>query len=283
MKTTVAALQYAFDGDRDTNLSRLEEAIRKAAKAGAEIILPPELPDRRFFLNVQFDPSLFALAEARERSKTVYLVRSLAKELGVVIPASIFERAGQSYFNTLILFDADGSELGFYRKMHMPLGPPTCYEKFYTSPGDTGFRVFQTAFGSVGAGICWDQWFPESARIMALNGAEILLYPTAIGSDCLEHWKTVMCGHAGANVMPLVASNRVGRETGGGHATDFWGHSFITDHKGAVLQEADDQPGHVIATVDLDEARTLRSEWGVFRDRRPDAYGSLLSLTGEDH
>jgi N-carbamoylputrescine amidase len=209
----------------------------------------------------------------------------VAAELGVVLPLSIFERAQNAYFNTLAMVDADGSLLGIYRKSHIPESPGY-HEKFYFSPGDTGFRVWKTRFGRLGVGICWDQWFPECARAMAVMGAEILLYPTAIGSepqdatlDSRWHWQRCMQGHAAANLMPVVASNRIGTEQGEKCAITFYGHSFMADHTGAVVAQADDHTEQVLtATFDLAAIQRYRHAWGVFRDRRPDLYGPLLSL-----
>jgi N-carbamoylputrescine amidase len=204
-----------------------------------------------------------------------------------VLPVSFFEQAGQAHFNSLAMVDADGSVLGIYRKSHIPDGPGY-QEKFYFNPGDTGFRVYQTRFGRIGAAICWDQWFPETARCLALQGAEILLYPTAIGSephdpalDSRDHWQRVMQGHAGANLMPLVASNRIGTEAGEACSLTFYGSSFIAGPRGEILAGADRGEETVItATVDLDAIAEIRAAWGVFRDRRPDLYRSLLTLDG---
>lgn len=280
MIVTLAAMQYACGPDIDANLTKAEDIIRRAAAAGANIILPQEMFATEFFANYDWTPELFTLAETVENSKAINRMRSLAKELGVVIPANFFERDGQAYYNTNVIIDADGTDLGLYRKMHMPVGNASCYEKYFFSPGDTGFTVYDTAFGRIGCAVCWDQWFPETARIMALKGAEILFYPTAIGSDCHDHWQTAMCGHAASNIMPVVASNRIGAEVGKSHTTDFWGRSFITDHCGAVLAKAEGDEGFVTATVDLDKNRLTRADWGMFRDRRPDAYGTLLTLDG---
>ncbi len=281
MKVTLAATQYACSQNVAENLDTAESIIRAAAQAGANIVLPQEMFSTQFFANFNWSPDLFNLAETAEDSKALSRMRSLAKELGIVIPANFFECAGQVYFNTNLIIDADGKDLGIYRKMHMPLGPPSCYEKYFFSPGDKGFPVFDTAFGRIGCAICWDQWFPETARIMALKGAEILFYPTAIGSDCHDHWQTAMCGHAASNIIPVVASNRVGIEQGAHHKTHFWGGSFITNHKGAIIAKAEDKEGFITATVDLEENRKVRADWGMFRDRRIDAYSALLSMDGQ--
>ncbi|MEM7030873.1 MAG: carbon-nitrogen hydrolase, partial [Chloroflexota bacterium] len=268
MKVTLAALQMSCGPDREANLDKAERMIRSAAKEGANIILPQEMFATQFFANFDWSPDYFSWAETVKESGVLARMRRLAKELGVVIPANFFERAGQAYFNTNVIIDADGRDLGLYRKMHMPLGPPSCYEKYYTSPGDTGFSVFETAFGTIGCAVCWDQWFPETARIMALKGAEMLFYPTAIGSDCHDHWQAAMCGHAASNIMPIVTANRVGTEAGRLHTTTFWGRSFITNHKGALLAKAGSDEEVIVATVDLEENRKARADWGMFRDRR---------------
>ena len=212
---------------------------------------------------------------------------AVASELGVVLPLSVYERAGQALFNTVVIVDADGSVLGHYRKSHIPDGPGYT-EKYYFSPGDTGFRVWHTQHGVIGVGICWDQWFPESARSMALLGAEVLLYPTAIGSeppdptwDSSGHWQRVMQGHAGANLMPLVAANRVGREVGQTCEITFYGSSFIADNTGAKVAEAGrDGEAVLVATFDREQLRTQRAAWGLFRDRRPELYGPIVTLDG---
>ena len=280
MKVTVAAMQMAASDDHAANLDQAEAIIRDAAAAGANIVLPSELFSTKMFMFGDWKAEHFAAAEALDGA-TVSRMRSVARELGVVIPTNIFERANNAHFDTNVIIDADGSVLGIYRKAHIPGGPPNCYEKMYSNPGDTGFRVFDTAFGRIGAAICWDQWFPESARIMALKGAELLFYPSAIGSDCHGHWQRVMQGHAGANLTPLVCANRVGTETGDLGSTTFWGRSFIADQTGAIVAEADDHSStFVAAEFDLDAVRQQRAEWAVFRDRRPDLYGPLLTLDG---
>jgi N-carbamoylputrescine amidase len=212
---------------------------------------------------------------------------ALAVELGVVLPVSFFERANNAYYNSLAMIDADGRCLGLYRKSHIPDGPGY-QEKFYFNPGDTGFKVWRTRFGTIGAAVCWDQWFPEAARAMALQGAELLLYPTAIGSEpqnpalnSRDHWQRAMQGHAAANLMPLVASNRIGAEQGESCAITFYGSSFIADQTGAKVAEAGaDERAVLTAAFDLDEIRAQRAAWGLFRDRRPDLYGPLLTLDG---
>jgi N-carbamoylputrescine amidase len=214
-------------------------------------------------------------------------MQQVARELAVVLPVSFFERAGQAFFNSVAIIDADGSLAGHYRKSHIPESP-AYQEKFYFSPGDTGFRAIQTRYASLGVAICWDQWFPEAARAMVLQGAELLLYPTAIGSevaapelDSKDHWQTVMRGHSAANVIPVVASNRVGGESSNGIEMTFYGSSFITDHVGSLIESADRTSETVLtASFDLNEIREYRRAWGVFRDRRPDLYRPLISLDG---
>jgi N-carbamoylputrescine amidase len=215
---------------------------------------------------------------------------ALAKELGVVLPVSFFERANNAYYNSVAIIDADGRQLGLYRKSHIPDGVGY-QEKFYFNPGDTGFQAWSTAHGRIGVGICWDQWFPECARSMALQGAEVLLYPTAIGSEPLDatldsraHWRRVMQGHAGANLMPVVASNRIGREQGETFAMTFYGNSFIAGAAGELIETADDpEEAVLVASFDLDELRARRAAWGLFRDRRPELYRDLLTADGLRH
>ncbi|OJU56533.1 MAG: N-carbamoylputrescine amidase, partial [Alphaproteobacteria bacterium 62-8] len=230
----------------------------------------------------------YALARPFADNPVIARFARLAGELGVVLPVSFFERAGHSHFNSLAMVDADGSVLGLYRKSHIPDGPGY-QEKFYFTPGDTGFKVWKTRYGMVGAGICWDQWFPESARAMALLGAEILFYPTAIGTepppappvDSRDHWRRVMQGHAGANYMPLVASNRIGRETGQAGEVTFYGSSFIASPTGEIVAELGrSDEGVVTASFDLDVIAKMRASWGLFRDRRPDLYGPLTGHNG---
>lgn len=280
MKTTVAATQMACSKDYEANIAKADALIRRAAAAGAQIILPQEAFALHEFQFMEMGPEWFAHAEPLD-GPTVSHMRALARELSVVIPCNIWEKANHAYYNTNVVIDADGSVLGHYRKSHIPLGLPGCYEKVYSNQGDTGFQAFRTAYGTIGAGVCWDQWFPESARIMALKGAEILFYPSAIGSDCHDHWETVMCGHAGANVMPLVCSNRVGREVGTLGEVTFFGQCFIAGPQGQVLERADStSETFVTQTFDLEEIAEMRAHWGLFRDRRPDLYGPLLTTDG---
>jgi N-carbamoylputrescine amidase len=284
MKVTVAATQMACTRDRDANIANAERLVRDAAARGANVVLIQELFETPYFCKDHL-ASHFELASPIADNPAIRHLSAVARELGVVLPLSVFERAHNAYFNTLVMVDADGSTLGIYRKSHIPESPGY-HEKFYFSPGDTGFRVWPTRFGRLGVGVCWDQWFPECARAMAVMGAELLLYPTAIGSepqdsslDSRWHWQRTMQGHAAANVMPLVASNRIGTEQGEKCAITFYGHSFIADHTGEVVAQADDRTESVLtATFDLEAVRRYRHAWGVFRDRRPDLYGPLLSL-----
>ncbi|MGH8175510.1 MAG: N-carbamoylputrescine amidase [Steroidobacter sp.] len=286
MKTTVAATQFACSADRVANLATAERLIREAAKQGANIILIQELFETPYFCK-EHCPDYFGIAAPIEQNPAVQRFSQLARELKVVLPASVYERAGNAFYNTVAIVDADGSVLGTYRKAHIPESPGY-HEKFFFSPGDTGFKVWRTRFGTIGVAICWDQWFPESARAMALMGAEILFYPTAIGSepqdptiDSKDHWQRAMQGHSASNIMPLVASNRIGTEQGERWEVTYYGSSFITDHTGALLKQADRTSESVItASFDLNAIRSYRDAWGVFRDRRPELYKPLLTLDG---
>lgn len=281
--TTIATIQMSATWDRDENLATAEGLVREAAAAGANIVSLPEKFSMHFFDFNDWKAEHFAHAETLD-GPTVTHMRRVARDLGVAIPCNIFERANNAYYNTIVMIDADGRCLGTYRKSHIPLGPPGCFEKNYISPGDTGFQVWRTAFGVVGAGICWDQWFPEAARIMCLLGADVLFYPTGIGSDCHDHWQTVIRGHAGANLTPIAVSNRVGTEVGELGATTFFGQAFIAGPRGELVDEADaTSQTFVSATFDFEEVRELRAGWGVFRDRRPDIYAPLLTLDGVTH
>lgn len=281
MPVTVAAMQMSCSRDVEQNIDKAVELIHQAAAAGAQIILPQEVFSHHEFQFMEMGPEFFSLAEGLD-GPTVTRMRAVAKELSVVLPTNIFERANNAYYNTIVMIDADGEVLGIYRKSHIPLGLPGCYEKVYSNPGDTGFQVFDTAYGRIGAAICWDQWFPEAARIMALKGAEILFYPSAIGSDCHDHWETVMRGHAAANIMPLVCSNRVGTEKGSLGEVTYFGQAFIAGPRGDVVQRADTSSDTFVThTFDLEEIRELRAHWGLFRDRRPDLYAPLLTLDGK--
>jgi N-carbamoylputrescine amidase len=284
-KLTLAATQFACGGDSARNLDKAEALVRRAAADGAEVVLLQELFETPYFCKDQL-AGLFALARPAAGNPVIARFASLARELGIVLPVSFFERANNAHYNSVMLIDADGSELGIYRKSHIPDGVGY-QEKFYFNPGDTGFRVWSTAHGRIGVGICWDQWFPECARSMALQGAEVLLYPTAIGSEPLDptldsraHWRRVMQGHAGANLMPLLASNRIGHEQGETSAITFYGQSFIAGPTGEIVASADEEEAVLVASFDLDAIATQRAGWGLFRDRRPELYGALLSADG---
>ncbi|TKA96422.1 N-carbamoylputrescine amidase [Cereibacter changlensis] len=284
---TVAATQFACSWDLPANADRAEALVRQAAGQGAQVVLIQELFATPYFCITQ-RPEYLALAAPIEGHPLVARFAALARELGVVLPLSIFEKAGQAHFNSLAMIDADGSVLGVYRKSHIPQGPGY-EEKYYFSPGDTGFRTWDTAFGRIGVGICWDQWFPECARTMALQGAELLLYPTAIGSeppapgyDSQPHWEMVMRGHAAANIVPVVASNRIGAEAAPeGTEVTFYGSSFIADQTGQLLAKAGrDAEEVLVATLDLEAIAAQRASWGLFRDRRPELYRAVATLDG---
>jgi N-carbamoylputrescine amidase len=283
----VSAIQMAMAPDVATNVATAEKLVRRAAAEGAHVVLIPELFEGHYFCKDQRVEDL-ARAVPLHGHPTVAHFSQVAAQLGVVLPISVYERANNALFNTVVVLDADGTPLGHYRKSHIPDGPGYT-EKYYFSPGDTGFRVWHTKHGVIGVGICWDQWFPEAARAMALQGAEVLLYPTAIGSeppnpawDSAAHWQRVMQGHAGANLVPVVAANRVGVERGVATEITFYGSSFIADNTGAKVAEAGREGEAVLtAEFDRDVLRATRLSWGLFRDRRPDLYGSLLSLDGD--
>ena len=273
--------------DRAESLAKAEKLIRRAAGEGANIILIQELFETPYFCQDQL-PENFELARPVEGNEGIAQFQALARELNVVLPFSFFERANQAYFNSVAMIDADGELLGVYRKTHIPDGVGY-QEKYYFNPGDTGFRVWDTKFGKVGVGICWDQWFPETARCLVLGGAEVLLYPTAIGTepqfpdwDSSGHWQRAMQGHAASNMVPLVASNRIGKEEGKNSAMTFYGSSFIADETGAKVAEADRTSEDVLThTFDLDAIRNQRAQWGFFRDRRPEHYGALVTVDGK--
>ncbi len=287
-EVTVAATQMHCDWELEANVSRAEKMVREAAAKGAQIILIQELFEAPYFC-IEQDFKHLELATTVEENATIKRMSALAKELNVVIPVSWFERAGKAYFNSMAMIDADGTVLGVYRKTHIP-NDVGYQEKQFFSPGDTGFKVWDTKHAKVGLGICWDQWFPETARCLALMGAEILLYPTAIGSevggnshDSMEHWRTVMRGHAAANIMPVIASNRIGTEqaTTNDDEMTFYGSSFIANHQGALVEEANrDNEGVLVHTFDLDEINMMRGRWGLFRDRRPSQYAAIMTMDG---
>ncbi|NBB16735.1 N-carbamoylputrescine amidase [Caulobacter sp. SLTY] len=283
---TLAALQTHYGMDLEDNIARTKDLIRQAAAAGAQVILPSELFQGPYFCIAQ-EERWFATAKPWREHPCVTALAPLAQELGVVLPISIFEREGPHYFNSLVMADADGSLMGVYRKSHIPDGPGY-QEKYYFRPGDTGFKVWDTRHGRIGVGICWDQWYPEAARAMALMGAQALLYPTAIGSephdaslDTALPWRRAMQGHAVSNVIPVVGANRIGFEPWDGYPNggqQFYGSSFIADHRGDLIGDMGrDEEGIVTATVDLDFLDTHRAAWGFFRDRRPELYGALSS------
>lgn len=287
----VAAAQFACGTDVEANLATAEVMVRTAVARGARFVQLPELFATRYFC-IEQDPGYFALAHPLDDDPSVRLGRRLARELDVVLPISFFERAGQNFFNTVAMIDAGGEVLGRYRKAHIPNGPGY-QEKHYFTPGDTGFKVWSTRVGRIGVGICWDQWFPECARAMTLAGAEFLSYPTAIGSepppaaplDSFAHWQRVQQGHAAANLVPLLAANRHGREASRQNPEelhiDFHGGSFIADASGAIVaQAARDADAVLYAEFDLAALARARAAWGVFRDRRPDIYGALVRFDG---
>ncbi len=285
---TIAATQMACTDVVQENVDRGEKLIRAAAAKGANVILLQELFEGYYFCQDEL-PEFYARAHPVEGHPTIEHFKGVARELGVVLPVSFYELAGNARFNSVAIIDADGRNLGVYRKSHIPHGAGY-QEKFYFSPGDTGFKVWDTAFGRVGVGICWDQWFPESARAMALQGAEMLFYPTAIGSELLDkrwdsaaHWQRVQQGHAGANLVPYVASNRIGTEPGrNGTDLTFYGSSFIADWSGEKVAEADRKTECVLThTFDLDEVAQRRAYWGVYRDRRPELYAPIQTLDGK--
>lgn len=284
-KITVAAVQMMMDPSSDKNISKAENMVKKAADMGANIVLLPELFENTYFCQERKYES-YKLAMPVSENAAVHAMSALAKEFHVVIPVSFYEKDGNGLFNSVAMIDADGSIMGVYRKTHIP-DDHFYQEKFYFTPGDTGFKVWNTAFCKIGIGICWDQWFPEAARCMALDGAELLLYPTAIGSepiletDSMPHWRRCMQGHSAANIMPVVAANRIGTEevnpceenANQSSALMFYGSSFITDETGEILQSASrDKEEIILQEFDLDKNDENRLSWGVFRDRRPECY-----------
>ena len=287
-EVTVAATQMACSNDTDKNVSNAEKLIRQAASEGAQIILIQELFETQYFCMDQKE-ELFELSKPFDNHPTIKKFSELAKELKVVLPVSFFEKANRAHYNSVAIVDADGSVLGKYRKSHIPDGPGY-QEKFYFNPGDTGFKVWNTKYAKIGVGICWDQWFPEAARSMVLSGAELLLYPTAIGGepeddgfDSSDMWQRAMIGHSASNQIPVIASNRIGTEKGIDIENYFYGRSFVTNHVGDKIAEGSrDKEEVLIGKINLSEAETLRNVWGVFRDRRPELYKGLLNLDGSE-
>lgn len=283
---TVAAVQMKCSKSVEKNIAHAEELVRQAAAKGAEIVLLPELFERPYFCQER-RYEYYEYAQTAEENPAVRHFSRVAAELGIVIPVSFYEKEVNNTYNSVAVLDADGKNLGVYRKTHIP-DDHYYQEKFYFTPGDTGFKVFDTRFGTIGVGICWDQWFPETARGMALKGAEILFYPTAIGSepilecDSMPHWRRCMTGHAACNLMPVVAANRIGTEEvvpcaengNQSSALTFYGSSFITDATGEVVEQMDRvSEGFILHSFDLDELESERKSWGLFRDRRPEMYG----------
>ena len=289
----VAAVQMSCSDDREENIAKAERMVRQAASDGANVILLPELFELPYFCQEK-NYDYYYLADKTEDNPAVKRFMQVAKETGTVIPVSFYEKHGNAFFNTIAMIDCDGSLMGIYRKSHIP-DDHFYQEKFYFTPGDTGFKVWDTRFGKIGVGICWDQWFPEAARCMALDGAELLFYPTAIGSepvlecDSMPHWQRCMQGHAAANLVPVIAANRIGTETvtpdsenqQQSSSLTFYGSSFIADNTGALVECADRTSDTVLLhTFDLDELRDMRLSWGVFRDRRPEMYGRIAGISG---
>ena len=290
---TVAAIQMSIPETPEKSVEKTEKLVRKAAAEGANVILLPELFENWYFCQERRYDS-YKLALPLEENPAVRRFQAVAKELSVVLPISFYEQDGNVLYNSVAMIDADGSVMGVYRKTHIP-DDHFYQEKFYFTPGDTGFKVWDTRFGKIGVGICWDQWFPEAARCMALDGAELLFYPTAIGSepvlecDSMPHWQRCMQGHAAANLVPVIAANRIGTETvtpdsenqQQSSSLTFYGSSFIADNTGALVECADRTSDTVLLhTFDLDELRDMRLSWGVFRDRRPEMYGRIAGISG---
>jgi N-carbamoylputrescine amidase len=284
---TLAAAQFACTWDRAANIAKAKAMVKRAAGEGARIVLLPELFETPYFCQDQ-SAEHFALAQPFKGNTLIAQFSSLAKELAVVLPLSFFERARNAHYNALAMIDADGQVLGRYRKSHIPDGPGY-QEKFYFHPGDSGFKTWRTRYGKFGSAICWDQWFPESARIMALQGADAIFYPTAIGSepppapplDSRDHWRRVMQGHAAANYLPVVAANRIGVEHGAAGDLRFYGSSFIAGPTGEIVAELSrDEEGIILASFDFAAIEKARASWGLFRDRRPELYGAILTADG---
>ena len=288
-EVTFAATQMACSKNSKDNIDKAVNIIESAAKKGANVVLIQELFETQYFCKDQKE-ELFELAKPFEDNPTIHLMSKVAKDNNVVLPISFFEKANKAHFNTIAMIDSDGTIMGKYRKSHIPDGPGY-QEKFYFNPGNTGFKVWDTTFCKVGVGICWDQWSSEAAKIMALKGAEVILYPTAIGGepdnnddfDSSDMWQRAMIGHAAVNQVPIVASNRIGSEEGYEISNFFYGRSFITDFTGEIKAEGSrDKEEILIAKIDLDEAEGFRNSWGIFRDRRPDLYRALLDLDGNE-
>jgi N-carbamoylputrescine amidase len=280
--TTLAAIQCSYSGDMQNNIEKTIHFIREAAKQGANIILPSELFQGLYFCTQQHE-KWFETAHSVETHPCVLALKKIANELGVVIPVSIFEKAGQEYYNSVVMLNHLGEMMGVYRKTHIPDGVGY-QEKYYFRPGNTGFKVWDTKFGKMGVGICWDQWFPECARSMVLQGAELLFYPTAIGSEPYDAeldtsltWQRAMQGHAVSNAIPVIAANRIGVENANGTEQKFYGHSFIADQRGDLLQSfGNNEEGVLLQKFDLDAVNKYRAAWGFFRDRRPEMYKDLF-------
>ena len=288
-KVKVAAIQMSCAEERDENISKAEYMVRRAAAEGAKVILLPELFETPYFCQ-QRNYEFYYYAEATEENPAVKKFMQVARETGTVIPVSLYEKYGNTFFNSIAMIDADGSLMGVYRKSHIP-DDHFYQEKFYFTPGDTGFKVWKTRYGNIGVGICWDQWFPEAARCMALMGADMLLYPTAIGSepilecDSMPHWRRAMQGHSASNLIPVIAANRIGTEEVipsednqyQESSLTFYGSSFITDATGEIMAQADrDNEMIITSVIDTDANREFRQSWGVFRDRRPELYGRII-------
>jgi len=286
MKVKIAATQMSCSWQLNENIEKAKRIVVQAAEDGANIILLQELFQSPYFC-IEYDEKIFKLAQTFENNKVLAEMSALCRELNVVLPISYFEKSNNAYFNSVAVIDSDGTILGNYRKSHIP-DAAGYLEKYYFNPGNTGFKVWNTNFGNIGIGICWDQWFPEAARIMVLKGADILFYPTAIGNelrsdyDSSDAWQRAMQGHAVSNIVPVVASNRIGVEEVQNQSNGFYGRSFISDHTGKILKEASrDKEEILIAEVDLEENHLFRRNWGLFRDRRTDLYQELLSLDGK--
>ncbi|MEK4448977.1 N-carbamoylputrescine amidase [Paenibacillus sp. FSL L8-0506] len=283
----VAATQMSCSSNIEENISKAETLVREAAAQGAQIILLQELFETPYFCQKE-KVDYYAYATELEHNKAINHFKAVAKELQVVLPISFYEKKNYARYNSLAVIDADGTVLGKYRKSHIPDGPGY-EEKFYFNPGDTGFKVWNTRYAKIGVGICWDQWYPEAARVMSLMGAEILFYPTAIGSepqdgsiDSKDHWQTCMLGHAAANLIPVVASNRIGEEIDEDSSINFYGSSFIAGPQGNKIVEAGrDEQTVLVSEFDLDALEVGRIEWGIFRDRRPDLYKLIGSYDGD--